>query len=132
MVVIDSCVIISLFIRDKFHEKAKEAVELLQKKNAIAPSLLLPEVCGAIARVTKEEKLAKEVLKLLMKWVESGLLKLVEIDEKLAKEAAKMAMKYEIKGADAIFASLAASLDQELFTFDEKLKRKLRNAVKFY
>ncbi|RLI98844.1 MAG: hypothetical protein DRP00_00905 [Candidatus Aenigmatarchaeota archaeon] len=131
-VIVDSCVFISLFTKDKNWEKALTLIELMKEgEKIVIPSLLLPEVCGAIGRITQDRKLAEIVFETIMGWINSGMISVEELNEKRMKKAALIAIEFGIKGGDAIFVSLAKEFHGKLFTFDEKLRRKVKGEIKF-
>lgn len=86
-----------------------------------APTLLLPEVAGPIARITGSARLARRAVALLM-----GVagLRIVTVDRHLADGAARLASDLRLRGADAIYVALAARLSLALITLDrEQLDR---------
>ena len=131
-VIVDSCVFISLFAKDKNWRKALTLIELMKEgEKIVIPSLLLPEVCGAIRRITQDRKLAEIVFETIIGWINSGMISVEELNEKRMRKAALIAIEFGIKGGDAIFVSLAKELHGKLFTFDEKLRRKVKGEIKF-
>ena len=131
-VIVDSCVFISLFAKDKNWKKALTLIELMKEgEKIVIPSLLLPEVCGAIKRITQDRKLAEIVFETIIGWINSGMISVEELNEKRMRKAALIAIEFGIKGGDAIFVSLAKELHAKLFTFDEKLRRKVKKEIKF-
>ena len=131
-VIVDSCVFISLFAKDKNWKKALILIELMKEgEKIVIPSLLLPEVCGAIRRITQDRKLAEIVFETIIGWINSGMISVEELNEKRMRKAALIAIEFGIKGGDAIFVSLAKELHGKLFTFDEKLRRKVKGEIKF-
>jgi len=131
-VIVDSCVFISLFAKDKNWKRALALIELMKEgEKIVIPSLLLPEVCGAIRRITQDRKLAEIVFETIIGWINSGMISVEELNEKRMRKAALIAIEFGIKGGDAIFVSLAKELHGKLFTFDEKLRRKVKGEIKF-
>jgi len=131
-VIVDSCVFISLFAKDKNWKKALILIELMKEgEKIVIPSLLLPEVCGAIRRITQDRKLAEIVFETIIGWINSGIISVEKLNEKRMRKAALIAIEFGIKGGDAIFVSLAKELHGKLFTFDEKLRRKVKGEIKF-
>ena len=132
MIVIDSSFFVSLFVhKDVNHKKALHLWEDLRRKGikAIAPTLLLPEVCGVIARVTKDKKYANEVKKMMERWLKIGVLVLKELTVKRANVSADISINFNLKGADAIFVSLAQEFNLKFITFDKEIKRKMKNKI---
>jgi len=130
MKLIDSCVFISTFCRtDPNHENGKKILEEIidGKIEAVIPTIAMPEVCGVIRRVTGSVEMANEVKKELEDLINSGLLKIEELTKRRMKEASEVAIRLGVKGADAIFISLAQELDAELVTFDNEIKKKIKS-----
>lgn len=130
MKVIDSCVFVSAFCNtDPNHENGKKILEEIidGKIEAIIPTIAMPEVCGVIRRVTGSVEMANEVKKELEDLINSGLLKIEELTKRRMKEASDIAIRLGVKGADAIFISLAQELNAELVTFDNEIKKKIKS-----
>jgi len=130
MKVIDSCVFISAFCKtDPNHENGKKILEEIidGKIEAVIPTIAMPEVCGVIRRITGSVEMANEVKKELEDLINSGLLKVEELTKRRMKEASEIAIRLGVKGADAIFISLARELNAELVTFDNEIKKKIKS-----
>lgn len=81
----------------------------------ITPSLMLPEVAGAVARRTGRPDLADEALEVLQKL---GNLRIVAMNNRLIRDAASIAGKHALRGADSVYVALASALDVSLLSLD--------------
>lgn len=134
-VVIDSSILISLFSeKDEFHKIAVKIIDQIKKTNAEIhiPTLVLPEVCGGITRVTQDKRKAELAKNQIEKWIESGFFIVEEITKERMVNSAVFAIKHAIKGADAIFSSLALEKEAYLVSFDDKLKKKIKGKVNLF
>lgn len=134
-VVADSCVFVSLFVQKDINHR--EAIEILKNASEkgvkfLIPTLALPEVCGAIARVTGDKRYAREVKKKMEKWIEIGFLVVKELTLKRMELACEASIELGIKGADAVFISLTKEFNAEFLSFDKEVNRKIKNKVKLY
>ncbi|MBI2333256.1 MAG: type II toxin-antitoxin system VapC family toxin [Chloroflexi bacterium] len=128
-IVVDASVWVARLVSgDIFHEPVK--VWMDEKLEAgdifLSPSLLLPEVGGAIGRRTTPILGLKAV-----EAIQSlpGL-QLVEMEAALVREAAKLAAELGLRGADSMYVAVAARLDLPLLTLDVDQKEKARKRVK--
>ncbi|MBI4009778.1 MAG: type II toxin-antitoxin system VapC family toxin [Candidatus Aenigmarchaeota archaeon] len=133
-ITIDSSFFVSLFLeRDENHKKAVEIFrEIALKDYAKTTSYLaLPEVVGAIRRRTGSINMAHMVEETLKSWAE-GLITFEELENDRIFSAVETAVRLGVRGSDAIFVSLAKEADSKFLTFDEEIKRKAKNNVKFF
>jgi predicted nucleic acid-binding protein len=87
----------------------------------VAPTLLLVEVAGAIARRTGDAARTERIIRLTRSL--SGL-RWVSLTAGLGDRAAKLATELRLRGADAIYVALADRLDIPLVTWNgEQLSR---------
>ncbi len=93
----------------------------------IAPTLLLAEVSGAIARRTGKSDLGHLVIAELLAY---SFLRLLPIDYRLARLAAEMAADYRSRGADAIYAAVARAHQVPLLTWDQEQMARVRAVVR--
>jgi predicted nucleic acid-binding protein len=131
-VVIDSNVFISLYFEtERFHKKARKIYEkiLLREIEPITSALMLPEVCGAVSRKIGKD-MAKEIRAEIESLIKKDILKVEKITTERINSASSLAIDLQIKGADSLFVSLAKELGTYFLTFDEKLKKKIKNKVK--
>lgn len=134
-VVIDSSVLISLFSEeDKFHELALNTMKQIRKEDleVYISTLVLPEVCGGITRVTQDKRKAQQAKSQIEELIKSGVFNVEELTEERMFNSAIFAIKFAVKGADAIISSLAQEKGAYLATFDEKLRKKITGKVKLF
>ena len=124
MAVIDASVYISLV---NAHEKAHASSwtwfedTLTRDERIVAPVILLAEVASALSRGIGDPKLVNNALVQLR---ESSLIELVPVTRNLTEFAAVIAAEHRIRGCDAVYAAVAAQLDDALVTLDrQQLKR---------
>jgi predicted nucleic acid-binding protein len=129
MVVVDASVWVARLVpQDTFHQPARDWMAACRAANTflVAPSLMLVEVVGAIARRTGDHDLALRTLDSLPRL--PGL-RLVEMENALVIEAATLAASLGLRGADAMYVATAATLDLPLCTLDEEQARRAANKV---
>lgn len=81
----------------------------------IAPTLLLPEVAGAVSRRTGGPRLAQRAVEAVLRL--PGL-RLITVDDTLARTAATLAGRLRVRGADAVYIAVAVNLGLPLVTWD--------------
>jgi predicted nucleic acid-binding protein len=81
------------------------------------PTLLLPELAGAVARRTGDSSLGLEAAKQVLAW---PFLELVPQDDALVTLATQMAAELSVRGADAIYIATARRLGLPLATWDDE------------
>jgi predicted nucleic acid-binding protein len=116
--VVDASVVVSRLVpHDVHHEASRRWLtrHVARGGLVIAPTLLLPEVAGAVARRTGEPRLARRAVDAVLRV--PGL-RLVAVDDVLARMAARLAGRLRVRGADAIYLAVAASLRLPLVTWD--------------
>ncbi len=86
-----------------------------------APSLLLPELAGAVSRRSGDTTLADSIVSLVRNL---PYVRLVSIEEDFAQNAALVASHVRLKGGDAIYLALAAQLKQPLVTWDREQRER--------
>ena len=129
MIVVDASVWVARLIpQDRFHRSAKAwmADRLAEGTLLLSPSMLLPEVAGAIAGCTEDRELAAKTIASLQRL--PGL-RLVEMDHNLVSEAAHLASSLGLRGADAVYVAAAAYLNLPFCTLDEDLARRAAHQV---
>lgn len=82
----------------------------------VAPTLLLPETTGPIAREASELA-ARRVLSVLSRLL---TLRFVPLRHDLARLAAQLAARLRLRGADSVYVALAYDLDMTLVTWDDE------------
>ena len=105
----------------------RESVDFLsalgdRPRPLILPTLVRPEIAGAVVRRTGDRELA-------LRDAELGFLRgqvvFVELDAALADEATELAATHGLRGADAVYAATARRFDAVLVTLDSEQQDKL-------
>jgi predicted nucleic acid-binding protein len=115
---IDTSVFVSrLRASDVSHAASRRFLEALIGSPVIVlqPTLVYPEIAGAVRRFTGDTILARDSLKTLDLLPN---LNLIAIDHRLAEEAAHIAAACGMKGGDAVFAAVAHLYDAVLVSLD--------------
>jgi predicted nucleic acid-binding protein len=131
-IVLDTNVFVASLVKeDKFHKDAVALIEALDSKKVQCHiSRIIPvEVCAVISRRTGEKE-ASEAQEILEDWTKEGKIKCYDLNERRAKEAQKIAINAKIKGMDAIAVQLSYELGVPLKTYDEEIKKKVKE-IKF-
>lgn len=118
MYVVDAGVWVSRVVEEDVNHEASRLwlAGLVEEGATIAvPALLLAEVAGAIARRTGRPELALQALSLLQRLPN---MRLVPIEAELAQLAGRFAADLGLRGADAVYVSLAHRLGVPLVTWD--------------
>jgi predicted nucleic acid-binding protein len=116
--VVDASVVVSrLVTHDVNHEASRRWLtrHVAGGGLVIAPTLLLPEVAGAVSRRTGEPRLARRAVEAVLRV--PGL-RLITVDDVLARTAAALAGRLRVRGADAVYIAVAANLGLPLVTWD--------------
>lgn len=117
MAIVDASVWVAwLSQKDAHHAKAVSLLRECEEAGEIlrSPSLVLPEILGALSRRGASSALLDEVLALF-----SGASPVLhEVTRELALEAARLAGSFKLRGCDAVYVALAKSLGERLLTFD--------------
>ena len=93
----------------------------------VSPSLLLPEVAGAISRRTGDPALAERAVHNLQTL--PGL-RLVELTQTVIEIAAQLAASCGLRGADSVYVAVAQHLHIPLATLDADQRAKAAKVVK--
>jgi predicted nucleic acid-binding protein len=128
-VVVDASIWVSRLVpQDEHHERCQKW--LLSQRAAgvtlVSPSLLLPEVAGAIARRTGDAALADRAVQNLQAL--PGL-RLIEMNQTVIQVAAQLAASCGMRGADSVYAAVAIHLNIPLATLDLDQRTKAAKAV---
>jgi predicted nucleic acid-binding protein len=123
-IVVDASVWVSRLVpTDVFHEQVKYWLDDQRRQGVeyVCPSLLLPEVGGAISRRTETPQLGQQAVAALQ---DLPGLRLVEMDASLVNTAARLAADLGLRGADALYVAVAYRLGLPLATLDaDQIKR---------
>lgn len=131
--VIDSSVIVaSLIPSDKFFQRGVSVINkvLTKQKVACASAIVPVEVCGAIARRTRDGGAAEEARLQMQKWTRFGLLELVDVTKRRMEEAQALAIKHSMKGMDAIIVQVVNERSLPLLTFDKEMEARISGSMK--
>ena len=127
--VVDASVVVSRLVPHDVHHAASRAWlarHVADGGLVIAPMLLLPEVAGAVARRTGAPRLARGAVEAVLRL--PGL-RLVPLDDGLARSAAGLAGRLRLRGADAIYIAVAATLHVPLVTWDVEQRERATRIV---
>ena len=121
MMVVDASVWVAAFLmRDVHREEVLAFLHRLIERGEAAsvPSLALAEIGGAIARRSNAVEPANRAVDFIrdQRWLEA-----VPIDGALADAAARLAIAHRLRGADAVYAALAATRGVPLVTLDREM-----------
>jgi predicted nucleic acid-binding protein len=92
----------------------------------IAPTLLLAEVAGAVARRTRSPRLARRAIEALLRL---SSLRLLDVDATLARAAARVAARLRVRGIDAVYIAAAEQLRLPLVTWDAEQRDRAARLV---
>jgi predicted nucleic acid-binding protein len=90
------------------------------------PTLVFPEVAGAIRRRSGDAHLSAEAVQSILRVPD---LRIVSVDRDLGDDAARIANDLAIRGADAVYVAVARRLQLPLVTFDEEVRLRARAIV---
>ncbi len=117
-VVVDASVWVARLVpQDVFHSSVTAWLEKQRAAGVqfLSPALLLVEAAGAISRRTGDPRLAKQAAQSLERL---PAVRLVVLDRSLLRQAASLAAELGLRGADAVYVSVAARLGLPLATLD--------------
>ena len=118
--VIDASVWVSrLVASDVNHNASRVWLEKFaaEEDQFVAPTLVLAEISGSVARRAEDARSGHEAVKLVLRLPS---LRLINVDRSLSELAAQLAADYMLRGADAIYVAVAKQLDIPLVTLDEE------------
>ena len=126
MYVVDASVwVSSLLVSDVNHASAANWIErAIERRISIyEPAVLLPEVAGAVSRVSGDPAAGIRGLRSLLL---AASVRILTQDRRSYDEAARLASDLRIRGCDALYVQVAADRDLTLVSFDEQqLERSL-------
>jgi predicted nucleic acid-binding protein len=128
--IVDASVVVSRLVPHDVHHAASRRWLERHVANGgllIAPALLLPEIAGAVSRRTGQARLARRAVAAVLRLPS---LRLVPIDAVLAETAARLAGRFRLRGADAAYVAVAASLRLPLVTWDAEQRERAAAIVR--
>lgn len=131
-VVVDASVWVARLVAgDIFHDTSRRWLDEKRTKGVrfLAPSLLLVEAAGVIARRTGEAVLARRVMAALEQL--KGF-RLVGMENELVQRAAELAATNGLRGADSFYVAMAAHLSLPLATLDIDQQQRAANVVEIW
>jgi len=129
MTVVDASVWVSRLVPADANHAASRAWlegESAQGGLLVAPTILLPEVAGALARRTGLASAARRAVTQLLR---VPVLRLVTVDHLLAREAATLGARLRLRGADAVYVAVARRLRLPLVTWDKEQEARARTVI---
>lgn len=126
---VDASVFLNAFNpRESGHSESRRFLARLLEAGSpiVAPTLLLPEVAGAIGRGQRDADLARSFAAALRRLPH---LLLIPLDAALAGRAADLAAQHRLRGSDAVYAAVAMQFGSTLITLDLEQRRRLAGVV---
>jgi len=110
------------------HAESNRLLALLQEKAepVIVPTLLLPEVAGAVARGRQDASLARRFTEALSRLPH---LVIVPLDAALADQATGVAADHALRGSDAIYIAVALRFGSTLVTLDREQRERAAGLI---
>ena len=130
MMVVDASVWVAAFLTRDVHREEVLAFlrRIMERGEAVSiPALALAEIGGAIARRSNAIDPANRAVAFIR---EQRWLEVVPIDGALADAAAGLAIAHRLRGADAVYAALAATRGVPLVTLDREMIDRAGGAFK--
>ncbi len=119
--VIDASVFVAALRKEEpRYNASRRFLQRVQASNSavFCPTLILPECAAAIARATGDATLVREVILQIESF--PGM-QLVPVELYLAHQAAQLAMDCRLRGADSVYAAVAARFGAVLITWDNEM-----------
>jgi predicted nucleic acid-binding protein len=119
--IVDASVWISSLIpQDVFHVLSRDwlAERDHERTPLVLPTLVLPEIAGAVARRLNAPDLGREAARRVQRIKD---IRFVQLDHQLAVEAGQIAATYRLRGADSVYVAVAHTLRLPLVTWDREL-----------
>ena len=123
--VVDASVRVSRLVPSDVNHKA--TVDWFERRGEegsllIVPAVMPPEASGAIARQTRDRKLARRAIVRLLRL---PTLRIVTVDRRLAEHA-----DLRLRAADATYVAVADRLHLPLVTWDREQRERAKEAVR--
>jgi predicted nucleic acid-binding protein len=106
---------------------SREFLREAQAYEVYCPALVLTECAAAIARQTDDPTLAEEIVYIIEDF---PAINLISLDHQLARKASKIALMNRLRGADAVYAAVAAVFDAVLISWDQEMLKRCPQTVK--
>ena len=129
MYVIDASVWVSWFMPDDAHHAlARQWIDgaLERESEIFAPGILLPEVAGALSRITGDPEFATQMVARL---VQTTNLRVIEHDARSYIAASELAADLRIRGSDAMYTLVAVERRAMLISLDSQQVERSRSVV---
>jgi predicted nucleic acid-binding protein len=126
---VDASVFLSAFNpREPGHAQSLRLLAGLQRRMVpiVVPTLLLPEVAGAIGRGQRDSRLVRQFVATLARLPH---LVLVPLDAGLARRASDIAADHRLRGSDAVYAAVALQFVSTLVTLDQEQQRRVSRVL---
>jgi predicted nucleic acid-binding protein len=126
---VDASVFLNAFNpRESGHDESHHLLALMQERAIpiVVPTLLLPEVAGAIARGREDADLARRFAETLSRLPN---LVLVSLDTALARHTVDVAADHALRGSDAVYAAVALRFGSTLVTLDREQRGRVADVV---
>ncbi len=120
MYTVDASVWVNAFDqREQGHDTSREVLEVLRDRAlpVFVPNLLLVEVAGAISRTRNNPAQAQDFAMNLLNLPNVAF---VPLDDVLAIQALALAAQHRLRGADAVYATVAAQSGCTLISLDNE------------
>ena len=120
MMVVDASVWVSRFLpEDAFHQASRTwRMEMTTAGMAlVAPTIVLAEVSGSIARRTGSDQLGYQIVQQIR---QLPSVQFIAVDDTLGQLAAQTASTYRLLGADAVYMAVAQRLQIPLVSWDQE------------
>jgi predicted nucleic acid-binding protein len=127
--VVDASVWVSLLAADDVNHAATQLWferQIAAGADFLAPTLVLVEVAGAMARRTGDASAGMRAADRVRRLPGLELVALTVDD---AEQAASLAARVALRGADAVYAALASARDRRLVTWDRQQRERSATAV---
>jgi predicted nucleic acid-binding protein len=129
MYTVDASVWVNSFDhREAGHDLSRRLLERLRDQAIplLVPSLVLAEVAGAVSRTRRN---SAQVLAFALAIAHLPNVTLVPLDAGVAQHAARLAAQHGLRGADAVYAAVAAQANCTLITLDNEHLARLTGIV---
>lgn len=122
---VDASVFLNAFNpQEQGHEESRRFLMWLRRSSIpiVVPTLVLPELAGAVARGQRDRELARRFAEAVARLPR---LTLVALDETFARQAAEAAARFQLRGSDAVYAGVALRFGSTLVTLDNEQKTRV-------